>query len=72
MGKIKIIGTGNLNLPVFDETVVKVDSWYDRHTKDYCIQLKNKDDYQVGDSIRVGTKKDKDSEVERLKREYNL
>lgn len=70
MGKIKIIGTGNL--PEFDETVVKIEAWYDRHTKDYCIQLKNKDNYQVGNSIRVGTKKDKNSEVERLKKEYNL
>ena len=56
----------------FDENVVEIDVWYDRHTKDYCIQLKNKDGYQVGDSIRVGTKEDKDWEVNRLKNEYGI
>lgn len=54
---------GAKDLPEFDTKVVKVDAWYDRHTRDYCIQLKNKDGYQVGDSIRVGTKADKEAEV---------
>lgn len=56
----------------FDEKVVKIDAWYDRHTRDYCIQLFNAEGYQVGDSIRVGNKEDKDSVVADLKREYNL
>lgn len=56
----------------FDETVVKIDAWYDRHTRDWCIQLLNKDGYQVGDAIRVGTKAGKDSEVKWLKEQYNL
>ena len=56
----------------FDEKVTKIDAWYDRHTRDWCIQLLNKDGYQVGDSIRVGTKADRDAEVEWLKAEYNL
>lgn len=56
----------------FDEKVVAIDVWYDRHTRDYCIQLLNADGYQVGDSIRVGTKQDRDAEVSYLKEKYNL
>ena len=56
----------------FDNTVTTIDAWYDRHTKDYCIQLLNKDGYQVGNAYRVGTKADKDSMVNDLKQEYNL
>lgn len=56
----------------FDEKVVKIDAWYDRHTRDYCIQLLNAEGYQVGNSIRVGNKIDKDITVSELKKEYNL
>lgn len=62
----------NENHLEFDEKVVKIDAWYDRHTRDYCIQLLNKEGYQVGNSIRVGTRSDKESEVKRLAEEYNL
>ena len=47
----------------FDEKIVAIDVWYDKHTRDYCIQLLNAEGYQVGDSVRVGTKQDKDAEV---------
>lgn len=56
----------------FDEKVVTIDVWYDRHTRDYCIQLLNAEGYQVGDSVRVGTKQDRDAEVKYLKEKYNL
>lgn len=56
----------------FDETVVKVEGWYDRHTRDYCIQSFNKDGYQVGDAIRVGNKSDKDVVVNDLMKKYHL
>lgn len=56
----------------FDEKVTTIDAWYDRHTKDWCIQLLNKDGYQVGDAIRVGDKASKDAEVKWLKEQYNL
>lgn len=56
----------------FDTNIVKIDAWYDRHTRDYCIEFLNKDGYQVGDSIRVGTKEDKNHIVKVLKKEYNL
>ena len=56
----------------FDEKVVTIDAWYDRHTKDYCIQLKNAEGYQIGDAIRVGNKYDKDATVNELIVEYGL
>lgn len=56
----------------FDDKVVKIDAWYDRHTRDYCIQLLNKDGYQIGNSIRVGNKEEKDYVVSELKKEYGL
>ena len=56
----------------FDETVVKIDAWYDRHTHDYCIQKLNKDGYQIGDAIRVGDKATKDAVVKDLKQEYGI
>ena len=56
----------------FDETVVEIDAWYDRHTRDYCIQLKNKDGYQVGDAYRVGNKAEKEWLVADLKKEYGI
>lgn len=62
----------NEEYEAFDETVVEIDAWYDRHTRDYCIQLLNKDGYQVGDCYRVGTKAGKDAIVRDLKEEYGL
>ena len=56
----------------FDEKVVKIDAWYDRHTRDWCIQKLNSKGYQVGDSIRVGDKVSKDAIVKELIEEYGL
>ena len=56
----------------FDETVIKIDAWYDRHTRDWCIQLLNKDGYQVGNAYMVGTKDSKEAMVRDLKEEYGL
>lgn len=56
----------------FDETVVRIDAWYDRHTRDWCIQLLNKDGYQVEDAYRVGTKDGKEAMVRDLETEYGL
>lgn len=56
----------------FDETVSNVVAWYDRHTRDYVIQLLNKEGFQIGDAIRCPDKKAKDSEVEYLKKTYRL
>lgn len=56
----------------FDEKVVEIDAWYDRHSKSWCIQLLNKEGYQIGNAIWVGNKEDKDAVVTDLKIEYNL
>lgn len=56
----------------FDEKVVKIDAWYDRHTRDWCIQKLNSEGYQVGDSIRVGDKVSKDAIVKELIEEFGL
>lgn len=69
---IVTLNLGNYNFKPFDEKVVKIDAWYDRHTRDYCIQKMNAEGYQVGDAIRVGTKADKEAVVKELKVEYGL
>ena len=56
----------------FDETAAKISAWYDRHTRDYVIQLLNKDWYQIGDAIRCPDRATKDSEVKYLKEKYRL
>ena len=70
--RFKINGVDVEDLPEFDEQVVKIDAWYDRHSRSYCIQKLNKEGYQVGDAIYVGNKADKDSVVKDLKAEYGL
>ena len=60
------------NYEEFDETVATIDAWYDRHTRDYCIQKLNKDGFQIGDSIRVGDKEEKEHVVKELKEEFGL
>ena len=69
---LKVNGVDIEDLPEFDNKVVKIDAWYDRHTRDYCIQKLNEAGEQVGDSIRVGTKGDRDRVVKDLKEEYSL
>lgn len=56
----------------FDEKVVSIDAWYDRHTRLYCIQLLNKDGYQVGNAIWCPDKETKNKEVADLRIEYNI
>ena len=56
----------------FDETVVAIDAWYDRHSRAWCIQLLNKDGFQVGNAAWAGNKADKDAEVAWLRREHNI
>lgn len=56
----------------FDEKVVSIDTWYDRHTKLWVIQKLNKDGYQVGDADYVYGKQAAMKETEELKKEYNI
>lgn len=53
----------------FDTKVTKIDAWYDRHSRAWCIQKLNKDGYQVGDAIWVGDKASKDAVVKELQEE---
>lgn len=52
-----VIKINGYNGEAFDETVVSIDAWYDRHTKLWVIQKLNKSGYQVGDAIYVYGKK---------------
>lgn len=68
----KVDGVNVQDLEEFDEKVVKIEVWYDRHGRQWCIELLNKDGFQVGDAIYVGNKEDKDCEVKYLKELYQL
>ena len=56
----------------FDDTVIAIETWYDRHTRDWVLVKLNKSGYQIGDAIRVGNKTDKDAVLADLKQEYGL
>lgn len=72
-GEVKFYENGvEVQLPPFDDKVVEIDAWYDRHTRDYCIQCLNKEGYQVGDAVRVGDKWSKDKVVADLRKEHGL
>lgn len=55
-----------------DRKIAKIDAWYDRHTRLWCIELQNKDGYQIGEAIWVYGKTDKDATVAELREEYNI
>lgn len=56
----------------FDSTVTSVDAWYDRHTRLWCVQLLNKDGYQVGDAEYVYGKAEAELVKAELKKQYNI
>lgn len=56
----------------FDEKVVKIDAWYDRHTRLWVIQKLNKDDYQIGDAEYIYGKASAMTEKKNLEEEYGL
>ena len=72
MERIKINGLYLDEYEPFDEKVVKIDAWYDRHYGDWIIEKRNAQDYQVGDCIRVRGRKNKDMIVKELKEEYGI
>ena len=41
----------------FDKNVVKIDAWYDWHTRDYCIQLLKKTAIKSEIQLESETKK---------------
>lgn len=69
--EIKVITLGE-EIKEMDYKPATIDAWYDRHTRDWCIQILNKEGYEVQDCIRVGDKKTKDSVVKDLKKEFGI
>ena len=53
-----------------NNTITKIDKWYDRHARMWCIQCKNSEGDQVGDAF-YSDKKGAQIEYDRLMREYN-
>ena len=51
---------------------MKVEKWYDRHSRNWIVQLLDAEGNQVGNAIYVYTKGEAEREIELLKRENNL
>jgi hypothetical protein len=61
------------DLPEYDMTPHHVDMWYDRHTRSWVIQLKSKDDFQIGDADYIGNGKESAlKRKESLEKQYKL
>ena len=65
---MKIIGFQNCPDPVPSV----VEKWYDRHTRNWVVQLKDKSGCQVGNATYVYTKDEAEREVELIKKSYGL
>ena len=46
-----------------------IDSWYDRHTKDYVFQVKDDEGNQIGEAVRVGNKEERDYIIRLMEQE---
>lgn len=69
---IVTIDLRNFECDEFDEVVVKIDTWYDRHTRLWVTQKLNKDGFQIGDAVYTYGKKDAIKVTEELKAKYNI
>ena len=49
-----------------------IDMWYDRHERSWVIQVKDKENCQIGDSVYVGTKPEAINQVNRWKEKYGV
>lgn len=61
----------NLEYKEVDDKIASIDKWYDKHTRLWIVQCKNKDGDQVGEAF-YGSKKSSEIEYKRLKKEHNL
>ena len=66
------INLENYEFREFDEQVVEIDAWYDRHTRLWCIQKLNKTKDQIGDAIWVYGKVDAMNTKKELEEEYGI
>ncbi len=63
---MKILGLEHKEI---DEIIVKVDTWYDRHQRIWVTQLKNRDGYQIGNTIYSFNKKEAKETTKELMKE---
>lgn len=49
-------------------TAMKIESWYDRKTKNYITQAKDDEGNQIGEALISGNKEDRKADVEALRR----
>lgn len=49
---------------------MKIESWYDRKTKNYITQAKDDEGNQIGEALISGNKEDRKADVEELRRRY--
>ena len=70
--KVFKIVLGEYETPEFDETVVNIDGWYDRHTRLWTLQKMNKDGYQIGDAAYIYGKKDAMAYKKQLEEEAGI
>ena len=56
----------------FDEKVVKIEAWYDRHCRLWVIQKLNKEGFQIGDAVYLWGKKDAMEYKKELEKEFGL
>lgn len=55
-----------------ERKVTKIEAWYDRHTRDWCIELLDDNGYAVGDCVRVVGKAEKNWVVSNMMSEYGI
>lgn len=49
---------------------MKIESWYDRKTKNYITQAKDDEGNQIGEALISGNKEDRKADVEELRRTH--
>lgn len=54
-----------------EQTATKIVYWYDRHTRNWIVQVKDENGYEM-DYSYSGNKISRDFEIECFKKEYNL
>lgn len=55
-----------------NQTIVKIDKWYNRHTISWVIQFKDKNDSQVGEAFYCGNKDEANRIYNDMTKEYGL
>lgn len=55
---------------VADDTVVKIEYWWDRFSRNWIIQAKDKDDNQIGEATYAANKGTLDGALENVKEQY--